>query len=347
MPSEFSVRSDSVDVEQIMGRIRARIREKRGVDYTEDELRELANVKIERFLDPTRVRSDLLAHYLKSQEAAERGAAPEAQTGTEGEAPAAPPAPGLMTRITRKLTSPYRRMSRKLKWLRHAQSEQRLNFILIHNMVLEITRLGIEVRNLKMRVESLSSRLDFNERRARAMEHVVQYRPGAGQGAGPTVEPPRIQAGQRPPDRRRDHDREQAERRREASQAERRREPNQAERRREPDQAEPLREAGPAEGRREPEQTEGPAKGEAQRRRRRRRRGRGASGGGQGEAGGPAQAGVAPGTGDLSDSAGPVDHDDRPGQPVELEASQPVTPERGPEPASDSPSSPDRHSQDQ
>jgi len=30
-----------------------------------------------------------------------------------------------------------------------------------------------------MRVESMSSRLDFDERRARALEGVVQYRPGA------------------------------------------------------------------------------------------------------------------------------------------------------------------------
>jgi len=48
----------------------------------------------------------------------------------------------------------------------------------IHNLVLETTRLGIDVKNLKMRVESMSSRLDFDERRARALEGVVQYRPG-------------------------------------------------------------------------------------------------------------------------------------------------------------------------
>ncbi len=54
-----------------------------------------------------------------------------------------------------------------------------LYYELIHNLVLETTRLGIEVKNLKMRVESMSSRLDFDERRARALEGVVQYRPGA------------------------------------------------------------------------------------------------------------------------------------------------------------------------
>ena len=66
--SEFSVRSDNVDVEQIMRQIRARIREKRGVDYTEDEIRELANVKLEKFLDPKGVRSDLLQQFRQMRE---------------------------------------------------------------------------------------------------------------------------------------------------------------------------------------------------------------------------------------------------------------------------------------
>ena len=61
--SDFSVRSDNVDVEQIMRQIRSRIREKRGVDYTEEEIRELANVKLEKFIDPKGVRSNLLEEY--------------------------------------------------------------------------------------------------------------------------------------------------------------------------------------------------------------------------------------------------------------------------------------------
>ena len=52
-----------------------------------------------------------------------------------------------------------------------------LYYELIHNLVLETTRTGIEVKNLKMRVESLSSRLEFNERRARALESAVVYKP--------------------------------------------------------------------------------------------------------------------------------------------------------------------------
>ncbi len=65
--ADFNVRSDSVNVEQIMEQIRSRIRDKRGVDYTEDQIRELATVKLETFLDPRGVRSDLLEQFRRSQ----------------------------------------------------------------------------------------------------------------------------------------------------------------------------------------------------------------------------------------------------------------------------------------
>ena len=65
--ADFNVRSDSVNVEQIMDQIRARIREKRGVDYTEQQIREMASVKLEKFLDPRGVRSDLLEQFRSAQ----------------------------------------------------------------------------------------------------------------------------------------------------------------------------------------------------------------------------------------------------------------------------------------
>ena len=71
--SEFNIRADAVDVEQIMRQIRARIRDKRGVDYTEEQIQELARVRLEKFLDPKGVRSDLLEQF--RQRAADRRAA--------------------------------------------------------------------------------------------------------------------------------------------------------------------------------------------------------------------------------------------------------------------------------
>ena len=180
--SDFSVRSDSVDVEQIMRQIRSRIREKRGVDYTENEIRELANVKLEKFLDPGGVRSELLEQYKKGRDSAgARNYAFEDTTLFESSRP--------ILAFIRKLLRPILKLffnPNPLIEALHIQSRlndsynqsEALYYELIHNLVLETTRLGIEVKNLKMRVESMSSRLDFDERRARALEGVVQYRPG-------------------------------------------------------------------------------------------------------------------------------------------------------------------------
>ena len=74
--ADFNIRSESVDVEQIMEQIRARIREKRGVDYTEDQIRELASVRLEKFLDPKNLRSDLLEQFRRSRPALPADPAP-------------------------------------------------------------------------------------------------------------------------------------------------------------------------------------------------------------------------------------------------------------------------------
>ena len=185
--ADFTVRNDSVDVEQIMRQVRSRIREKRGVDYTEDEIKELASVKLERFLDPKGVRSDLLEQYRKHRDASTnpQNYSFEDTTLYDSSRP--------LLRWIRKLLNPILKLffnpSPMVDAL-HIQSKLNeahpLYYELIHNLVLETTRLGIEVKNLKMRVESMSSRLDFDERRARALEGVVQYRPGTV-AAAPTT----------------------------------------------------------------------------------------------------------------------------------------------------------------
>jgi hypothetical protein len=203
--SDFNVRADSVDVEQVMEQIRSRVREKRGVDYTEQQLRELAAVKLEKFLDPRGVRSDLLQRFKEQQPQYE---------------------PPVLPLYTFEDTTIFETHRGPLQWIRklllpilklffnpnpiihvlHAQSEiNRLNlereaaqvkrrmemeslyYEIIHNLVFELTRSGIEVKNLKMRVESLASRLEFNERRARALESVVVYRTAEDEPAESTA----------------------------------------------------------------------------------------------------------------------------------------------------------------
>jgi hypothetical protein len=193
--TDFQIRSDNVDVEQIMRQIRARIREKRGVDYTEEEIKELANARLEKFLDPRGVRSDLIEQFRRKREASlPPNFTFEDTTLFETHRP--------FLRFIRRLLRPILKLffnPTPLSEALHIQSKlnaqqawlEPLHYEVMHNLVVETTRLGIEVKNLKMRLESMSSRLDFDERRARALEGVVQYRPGAAQ----PLQPPTGSAG--------------------------------------------------------------------------------------------------------------------------------------------------------
>jgi hypothetical protein len=202
--AEFNIRSEAVDVEQIMRQIRARIREKRGVDYTEDQVRELATVRLEKFLDPKNLRSDLLEQFRRSRPAIPAEPPPVHAPYTFDDQTLVASHRGAL-RFVRRLLRPMLKLffnPNTLNQILHTQAqfnvdllkrEQRrriefdrsraewnaLYYEVLHNLVLETTRMSIDVKNLRMRVESISSRLDFNERRVRALEGVVQYRPEA------------------------------------------------------------------------------------------------------------------------------------------------------------------------
>jgi hypothetical protein len=182
--SDFSIRAPSVDVEEIMRHIKTRISDKRGVDYTEQQIQELATVKLETFLDANNIRSDLREHYKRSRPAAKH------LLGEFEDQTQASLSRGFFGRfltLVRKILTRLLRLNpiinalhiqEKINQSRH-QNES-LNYELLNNLVVEITKLGIEVKNLKMQVVSLNSRLDFNERRERALENVVAYQPGTG-----------------------------------------------------------------------------------------------------------------------------------------------------------------------
>jgi hypothetical protein len=202
--ADFNIRSESVDVEQIMTQIRARIGKKRGVDYTEDQVRELATVRLETFLDPKNLRSDLLDQFRRSRPAIQDEPPPvEAPYEFSDETLFASHRGGL--RFMRKLLRPILKLffnPNTLNQILHTQAQFNLDILkreqrrriefdrsraewnalyyeVLHNLVLETTRNGIELKNMRMRVEALASRLDFSERRVRALEGVVQYRPEA------------------------------------------------------------------------------------------------------------------------------------------------------------------------
>ncbi len=207
MPELF-VRADSVNVEEIMRQIRARVKEKRGADYTEEEIKELASVKLERFLDPLAVRSGLLDEYRSKRAVTTIEPAPGLYDfDAESLYASSRGTVGRILRSVRKLLNPVLKLFMNSNRLVHVLGMQAalngyftrsiervggreaLTFEVLNNVVVELTRLSIENRNLKMRVESLNTRLDFSERRARALEGVVQYKQGASPVSLTTLEP--------------------------------------------------------------------------------------------------------------------------------------------------------------
>ena len=208
--SEFNIESESINVEQIMAQIRARLRDKRGEDYTEEQIRELASTTLERFLDPKNVRSGMVQYYqkrLKEKEAALHDtsqAPPSFEFDPDSIYRSSRGLPGQILFRIRRLLSPLlkfffnpapivhaltvqqqinERQAKVISQMVRSQAEfieiAALNYEVMNNLVVEMTRLAIEMKNHRMRVESVAGRLDFDERRARSLEKVVQYREGS------------------------------------------------------------------------------------------------------------------------------------------------------------------------
>jgi hypothetical protein len=192
-----NTRSQPVNVDEIMQRIRARIREKRGADQTEQQIRELAAAKLAGFLDPQHASSGLLD---KLRHGATSPLEPSAFDDSLLYGRRAP------LRWIRRLLSPILRLLLSPSAWIHALRLQgdintrlgqfdQLSYELLENLVLETTRLEIEVKKLEMQLESQSSRFDFAERRARTLEGVVRYRSEqAADTEGVQVRTPREQA---------------------------------------------------------------------------------------------------------------------------------------------------------
>ena len=236
--TEFDTRADSVDVTRLMARIRRGIREQRGTDDAERRARELAEVTLDRCLEPRRAGSDVVEHN--------RRLTPPGRFDRDGQGRSLAPEPfefdentvyvsssggtmGKLIYLIRKLLNPFLRLffnpdpiilammrqaeinSRLLDLLDRVNAElertgkkfaareeiDALNYEVTSNLVTEMTQLAVDMKNHRMLVESVAGRLDFEERRARALESARQARStpqageaesaeGDGTAAGPT-----------------------------------------------------------------------------------------------------------------------------------------------------------------
>jgi hypothetical protein len=207
-----SERSDRVDVEQIMRDIRARIAQRSGVDLTNQQIQELAGRRLEAILDPRGLKPELLDQLRRA--AGERtvsidAAAPPAAQSYPFDEASLYDSPNGLLRFLRQLFRPLLRMLFNPTPIAHALAQQsRLNtellqrdaerdrrqaewnalhYEVLQRLALEISRASVDSQNLSMRVESLGTKVDFNERRVRSMEGTTQARPQRQQESAPAA----------------------------------------------------------------------------------------------------------------------------------------------------------------
>src|SRR5215216_7572366 len=188
-------RSDRVDVEQIMRDIRGRIAQRSGIELSNQQIQELAARRLEAILDPRGLKPELLEQLRRS--AGERTVAVDA--APQGGAQSYPfdeaslyDSPNGFLRFLRKLFHPFLRMLFTPTPVAHALAQQsRLNtelatreadrdrrqaewnalhYEILQRLAVDVSRASIEAQSLALRVESLATKVDFNERRVRTME---------------------------------------------------------------------------------------------------------------------------------------------------------------------------------
>ena len=183
---------DQLDIEQIMREIRSRISERHGIDLTTQQIQELAARRLEAILDPRTIKPSLMDELRRA-------------SGLPADTPPSEPeaAPALdesalyqsdngFVRTLRKLFNPLLKLlfnpavivdalntqTRRAKEaaareaeLRRRQTEwNALHFEILRRLVTDIARVEIDNQHLAHRVESLTARVDFNERRVRGLE---------------------------------------------------------------------------------------------------------------------------------------------------------------------------------
>jgi hypothetical protein len=182
----FEIKSADVDVEAIMRSIRKRIEEKKQGLYTEDEIREIASHRLDAVLDAHDFNSDFITDF-RSQPARWnfQFGADEVYRSSRG-------ALGRALEAIRRLLRPVQ----KLFWNPNPmiaalsrQSDLNAYYVhLLHNLAVEVTKLNLEVQDLKNRNLQLQGRLEFQVRREKTLEQMVVYRsdlpPGEGSESG-------------------------------------------------------------------------------------------------------------------------------------------------------------------
>jgi hypothetical protein len=173
----FEIKGDDVNVDEIMRSIRKRIEEKRQTLYTDEEIRQIAEHRLDAVLDAHDFNSDFIADFRAEPVRWNYQFGPETlYRSSRG-------AVGQMLERIRGWLKPIQKLFWNPNPMISALSRQSdLNSYtihLLHNMAVEMTKLNLEVQDLKNRVLQLQGRLELQVRREKTLEDMVVYREDA------------------------------------------------------------------------------------------------------------------------------------------------------------------------
>lgn len=180
--STFSVKGSDVDVEAVMATIRRRIEEKRKGLYTEEEIREIAEMKLDSVLDASQFNSDFVAAFRARDDQWNFSFGPETiYASSRGAA-------GQLIRLARRLLNPLLKLLFNPNPIISSLSRQsdlnRYYVSLLHNMALEMTKMNLELTHLKARLRATGARVEFQAHREKALEEMTTSREEASSGPG-------------------------------------------------------------------------------------------------------------------------------------------------------------------
>jgi hypothetical protein len=167
----IEIESKDVDVRKIMAEIRERIAEKRRGLYTDDEIREIAERKLEAVLESRQFNPDFLKDFKTKTEIWNFTFNPDTiyRTSRGGVG-------GLLGTI-RNLLKPIQKLFWNPTPMIAALSRQsdlnQYSVQMLHNLTLELTRLNLEVQELRARLQQSDANLEELRKRERALESLV------------------------------------------------------------------------------------------------------------------------------------------------------------------------------
>jgi len=167
----IEIDSPDVDVRKIMSEIRQRIAEKKRGLYTEEEIREIAERKLEAVLESRQFNPDFLKDFKTKSEVWNYTFNPETiyRTSRGGVG-------GLLGRI-RNLLKPIQKLFWNPTPMIAALSRQsdlnQYTVQMLHNLTLELTRMNLEVQELRARLQQTDATLEELKKRERALESLA------------------------------------------------------------------------------------------------------------------------------------------------------------------------------